>query len=185
MTMKSVAFFAVIVGGASLSAQEPQAPQPTNAYKIFADDAGTWDAEVNMYFRGPKGPPMKSKGVETNELVSGGKYSRTTFKYKMRDKEFEGHGLFGYDPRSKEYVGLWVDNFTSIPSQLKGTYDASQKTLTMFGAVVDGAGNEMKQKQVTKYVDGNTKTLEIFLIIEAGGKTQEIKLMDMTAKKRS
>jgi len=183
--MKSIAFLAAVVFSTRLWAQEPSTPQSTAAHKIFADDAGTWDADVNMYFQGPRGPASRSKGVETNELVSGGKYSRTTFKYKMRDKEFEGHGLFGYDPRSKEYVGLWVDNFTSIPSQLKGTYDAEQRTLTMFGTVVDDAGNEMKQKQVTKYVDSKTKTLEIFLIVEAGGKSQEIKLMDMTAKKRS
>jgi hypothetical protein len=185
--IRAIGILAVIVAVSSLqlSAQEPAAPQPTDAHKIFAEDAGTWDAVVKSYHQGPKGPATESKGVETNELVSGGMYSRTTFKYTMRDREFEGHGLFGYDPRSKEYTGLWVDNFTSIPTQLKGKYDAQQKTLTLTGAVVDGAGNEIKQKQVYKYVDGKTKTLTLFILVEIGGRTREIKIMEMTATKRA
>ena len=177
-------FLGTFVFSAQLCAQVPATPKPTDAHKIFADDAGTWDATVKMYFRGPTGPATETSGVEVNELVSGGMYSRTTFKYKMRGKEFEGHGLMGYDPRSKEYTGTWVDNFTSIPSQMKGKYDAEKKTLTLFNTVVDGSGNEMKTKQVTKFVDDKTKTLEILMVIDAGGQTQEIKLMEMTAKKR-
>jgi hypothetical protein len=137
-----------------------------------------------MYFRGPTGPPTESTGVETNELVSGKKYLRTSFKYKMGSLDFEGHGLVGYDPRSKEYIGTWVDNFTSVPTQKKGTYDPNKKTLTLFGTAVDGAGNEIKHKEITTFVDSQTKTLEIFMIIDADGKPQDIKLMDMTAKKR-
>jgi hypothetical protein len=68
---------------------------------------------------------------------------------------------------------------------MRGKYDADQKTLTMFGTVVDDAGNEIKQKQVTKFIDSNTKTLQIFMIVEADGKSREIKLMELTAKKRS
>jgi hypothetical protein len=105
-----------------------------------------------MYFRGPTGPPTESTGVETNELVSGKKYVRTSFKYKMGGLDFEGHGLFDYDPRSKEYIGTWVDNFTSVPTQKKGTYDPNKKTLTLFGTTVDGAGNEIKHKEVTTFV---------------------------------
>ena len=183
--IRAITFVAAVALSVQLSAQQPESPKPTDAHKQFADDAGTWDCDVKMYFRGPKGPAAESKGVETNELISGGFYSLSTFKYKMRNKEFEGHGLFGYDPRTKEYVGTWVDNFTTVPQQMKGTYDADQKTLTMFGTVVDGAGNEIKQKQVTKFVDNNNKTMQIFMIIDVGGKSREIKLMEMTAKKRS
>jgi Protein of unknown function (DUF1579) len=182
--VRAVTFMAIALS-IQLLAQQPPGPQPTEAHKLFADDSGTWDCTVKMYFQGPKGPATESSGVEINELVSGGLYSRDTFKYKMRDKEFEGHGLFGYDPRTKEYVGMWVDNFTSVPTQMKGKYDSEKKTLTMVGTVVDGAGNEIKQKQVTKYTDINTKTMQIFMIIDAGGKSRAIKLMEMTAKKRS
>jgi hypothetical protein len=168
----------------TLSAQESPAPQPTDAHKLFAGDAGTWDALVKSYHRGPQGPATESKGVETNELLAGGLYSRSTFKYTLRNREFEGHGLFGYDPRSKEYTGLWVDNFTTIPTPLKGKYDPDRKTLTLTGAVADAAGNEIKQKQVTQYLDDKTKTLTIYILVEIAGKTREIKIMEMTATRR-
>jgi Protein of unknown function (DUF1579) len=182
---RAITFLAFVTSSAQLWAQQPPSPKPTDAHKMLADSAGTWDAVVKMYFRGPKGPPTESNGVETSEMVSGGFYSLTKFKYKMRDQDFEGHGLFGYDPRTSEYVGTWVDNFTTVPQQMRGKYDADQKTLTMFGTVVDDAGNEIKQKQVTKFIDSNTKTLQIFMIVEADGKSREIKLMELTAKKRS
>jgi hypothetical protein len=183
--MKLITFFTIVIISLPMWAQQAPSRQPTDAHKILADDAGTWDAEVRMYFQGPEGPATTSKGVETNELVSGGKFARTTFKYKMRNKEFEGHGLMGYDPRSKEYVGTWVDNFTTIPSQMKGSYDPTKKTLTILSTVVDGAGTEMMTKKVITFVDSGIKTLEISMVVDAGGKKQEIKLMDMTAKKRS
>lgn len=166
-------------------AQEPPNPKPTDAHKIFANDAGIWDATVKMYFRGPTGPATESAGVETNELVSGGLFARRTFKYKVLKKDFEGHGLFGYDPRSKEYTGIWVDNLTTVPTQVKGKFDSESKTLTMLGAVVDGSGKEIMQKQVTTFVDDKTKTFEIFIIVDVGGKTQDVKIMEMSAKKRS
>jgi hypothetical protein len=165
-------------------AQEPPAPQPAEAHKVLADDAGTWDAVVKMYHRGPAAPATESRGVETNELVCGGLYSRSTFKYQMGGREFEGHGLIGYDPRSKEYVGTWVDNFSAIPSSVTGKYDAKQKTLTLFSKAVDDSGNEMTTKQVTTFVDGKTKTLQIFLVVETGGRTRDVKLMDVTSKTR-
>ena len=170
----------ISVGLVALSAQL----SAQQAHKILANDAGTWDTAVKMYFQGPTGPAMEYKGVETVELVSGSLYSRTTSKCKMGDQDFEGHTLVGYNPRSKEYTGTAVNNFTTAPVQMKGTYDAEKKTLTMFSAVVDGTGNEISQKQITRFIDDRTKTFTTFMLADAGGKDTEIKLMEVTAKKR-
>jgi hypothetical protein len=177
----------VFAFAAQLSAQQAHkfpTPKPTDAHKILTNDAGTWDTVVKMFFQGPTAPAVEYKGVETVEMVSGGLYSRTTSKCKMGDQDYEGHTLVGYNPRSKEYTGTSVNNFAPAPIQLKGTYDAEKKTLTMFGAVVDGRGNEIKQKDVTKFIDDKTKTFTTFMLIDAGGKETEIKLMEVTAKKR-
>lgn len=177
---------ALVTISVQLSAQEFPNPKPTDAHKVLAGEAGVWDADLKMYFQGPDGPPTEYKAVETIDLVSGGLYSSSTFRCKMGDRDFEGHGLFGYDPRSKEYVGFWVDNFSSIPQQMKGKYDAEKKTLTMFGTLANAdASEEMKQKQVTTFVDDNTKTFEIYLLVDDDGKELSIKLMELTAKKRS
>jgi hypothetical protein len=175
---------AIIACGAPLSAQDFPNPKPTEAHQLFANDVGTWDADINMYLQGPDAPATKYKGVETNELVCGGLFSRSTFKSQMGDQEFEGHGLMGYDPRSQSYVGTWVDNLNAVPTQMNGKYDPLQKTFVVLSTVVDGSGQELKQKQTTTNVDESTRTFAIFLLIDAGGETQEIKLMDMTLKKR-
>lgn len=178
-----VAFTAIVVC-TPLSAQQPA--QPTEAHKIFADDAGTWDVDVKMYFQGPGGPASESTGVETTELVSGGLYARSSYHGKMREEDFEGHGLMGYDPRTEEYVLTWADNFTAVPTQFKGKFDAEKRTLTMFASVVDvGTGEEMQVKHVTTFVDATTKTFASFLIVDAGGQKVEVKLMETTAKKRT
>jgi hypothetical protein len=166
----------------SLRAQE--APKPTAAHALLASNVGTWDCDVNLYFRGPQSPPTEVKGVEENKLLGGGLYLQRSFTYPMRNRQFEGHLLMGYDPRSKKYVGTWVDNFTSVPSQVQGDYDENAKTLTVRNAVVDRSGNELKQKQVTTWLEDSKKKLEIYLIVEAGGKETEIKLMEMVATKR-
>ncbi|MCH7688437.1 MAG: DUF1579 family protein, partial [Planctomycetes bacterium] len=136
------------------------------------------------FFKGPQGPPTESKGVEVNKLVSGDLYLQRSFTYLMRDRRFEGHSLMGYDPRSKKYVGTWVDNFSSIPSQFTAEYDEKAKTLTVHRTAVDGSGKQLETRQVTTWLDDSNKKFEIFLIVEAGGKKIDIKLMEATAKKR-
>jgi hypothetical protein len=176
---------ALIAFTVQLLAQDFPNPKPTDAHKVLAKEAGTWNTVIKMYLQGPTEPATEYKGVETIEMVSGGLFSRTTFKCKMGDRDFEGHGLFGYDPRTKEYTGTWVDSFSTIPTQLKGKHNAENKTLTMHATIVDtNSGQEIKQKQVTKFVDDKTKTFTIFMLMDAGGQEQEIKIMEMTAKKR-
>ncbi len=181
LRLATLVFIAI---GAQLSAQDFPAPEPTDAHKLFTKDVGTWDCEVKMFLQGPTGPPAVFKGVETNKLVSGDLFVQTDFTCQMGEREFEGHGLMGYDARSKQYVGTWVDNFTSAPLTLKGTHDAKTGVFTVHSTVVDEAGQEMQQKQTTTWNDDGTKTFKLFLVVEAEGKKVDILLMSMTAKKR-
>jgi hypothetical protein len=73
---------------------------------------------------------------------------------------------------------------TSAPSQIKAVYDDESKTLTDLRTVVDGAGNEIESKLVTQWLDDSTKKLEIYMTLEDDGIKTEVKLMEMTAKKR-
>ena len=180
--MRTLLCILAVCISAGASAQD--LPKPGKAHKLFAREAGTWDCEVKMFYQGPEGPPTLSKGVEVNELVSGDLYIQTSFTYQMRGRKFEGHSLMGYDPHSKKYVGMGVNNFTSIPTQLKGEYDENAKTLTIRSIVVDGSGKELKQKQITTWLGESKKKFEIFLVVDAGGKEIDVKLMEMIAKKR-
>ncbi|QDU36854.1 hypothetical protein Mal4_11540 [Maioricimonas rarisocia] len=183
MRSMSVALVMLLVTPAF--AQDFPNPQPGDAHEILARDAGTWDCTLRMYLQGPDGEPTEYKGTEVNRLVSGDLYLRTRFTAKMGDRKFEGHGLMGYDPRSEKYTGTWVDNFSVIPSRFSGTYDAESKTLTIYNTVVhDESGAEFKQKQVTVWEDDSHKEFTIYLVVESDGKTQDVKLMEMTAVKK-
>jgi hypothetical protein len=174
-----------LLAAAGAQAQDAPMPKPGKPHEVFAKDAGTWDCDVKMYFAGPDMPPSEFKGLEVIELVSGDMYLRSTFTCKMGDAgDFEGHSLMGYDPRTKKYVGTWVDNFTSAPSALEGEYDEAAKTLTIHSSVVDEGGETLNSKQVTTWSDDSSKKFEVFLVVEAGDEKIDVKLMDMTAKKR-
>ena len=169
----------------SVQAQDIPVPEPTKAHELFAQDAGTWDCEVGMFFAGPNNPPIKFKGQEVNKLVSNDLYMQTTFTCEMGNRLFEGHSLVGYDPRTKTYTGTWVDSFTAVPSAIKGKYDAKKNTFTVLSTVVDLENDEeLKQKQVTTWKDKSNKTFTIYLLMGEGDDQREIKLMEMTAKKR-
>ena len=44
-----IASLALMVFSTHLSAQEFPNPKPTDAHKILAKDAGTWDCDVKMF----------------------------------------------------------------------------------------------------------------------------------------
>jgi hypothetical protein len=166
-------------------AQEFPTPQPDETHKVLAREEGTWDAQVKLYAQGPGQPPIESKGVERVELVAGGLFTRSEFRCTFGDREFTGYGLVGYDPRVKKYVGTWVDSFSSVPTSMEGTFDPQTDTMTTISKLyVPDAQLELTQKQITKFVDDNTRTFEIFLVTGTADQPQDVKLMDMTLKKR-
>ena len=176
----TLSMIALLVAAAHASGQDFPAPKPGEGQKIFVEDVGTWDAVMKMYFEGPQGPAVEYKGVEVNELVSGGLFLKTSFKAKMGDVDFEGHGLVGYDEETKEYLSTWVDTFSATPTQTKGTWDAETKTLTVFNTVDGPDGAQMKMKQVTTRTGPGTKKMEHFLLLG----DQAVKLMELVATKR-
>lgn len=169
---------------AGVNGQGFPTPKPTDAHKLLWKDQGTWDCEVKMFVQGPTGPPLVGKGVEINKLVSGKMYVKSSFECNLGGTVFEGHGLMGYHAKSKKYQGTWADNFTSSPTHMVGNYDKSGKTFTIRSTVLDDAGNELKQKQVTTFKDDKNKHFVIFLVVDAGGKEMDVKLFEMNCKRR-
>jgi len=182
--MKLFALLLTFILPAIAYSQELPNPQPTKAHQMLAEEAGAWECHVKMYFQGPLGPASEFEGREVNKLVSGGLFLQTTFTCDMGERTFEGHSLLGYDPRKEQYTGVWVDNFTSVPTPQAGIYDAEKKTFTVLSSAFDpDTKSEMKQKQITTWTDKDNKHFVIYILVEAEGKTVEVKLMEMTAKR--
>jgi hypothetical protein len=178
------ATFAAVLLCSPLAAQPFPSPKPNEHHEVLAREAGTWDADIKIYLQGPQAPPSEYKGEEKVEMVSGGMFSRSTVTAVFGDRRFEGHGLFGWDPHREKYTGVWVDSFNAAPTAMTGSWDAEEKTLSFESIVRDESGNELKQKQVTTFVDENTRKFEAFLVVEQGGQSLDVKLMEIVSRKR-
>lgn len=128
--------------------QEFTPPKPGPEHELLKKDAGMWDATVEE-FVAPGVPPKVSKGVETSTLACGGLWLITDFKAEMMGQPFQGHGVTGYDPAKRKYVGIWVDGMSAALGLVEETYDPAKKTMTDIYQSQDPAGKPVKMKMVT------------------------------------
>ena len=75
-------------------------------------------------------------------------------------------------------------SFTTVPTQLNGSYNEDATSFTVYSTSVDGSGKELKSKHITTWLDESKKKLEVFLVVDAGGKQTNVKLMKMMSEKR-
>jgi hypothetical protein len=151
-------------------------------HKVLATTAGTYSYVVKMWMD-PKGPPTESKGTATRKAIMDGRYvsGEYTSKFKMpgadgkmKDMNFIGMSMDGYDNVKKKFVSGWVDNMGTGIMMLDGTYDAATKTFTYAGDYEMMPGMKEKVREVIKMTDkgmtmeyyedrgqGETKSMEI------------------------
>ena len=160
---------AALVAPASAGAQEmPPVPKPGPEHELFKNDAGTWDAVVEMTMA-PGAPPMKSTGVETSVLGCGGLCLITDFKGEMMPGQtFEGHGS-------------WTDSMSAGLSVSEASYDAAAKTSTGWMEGPDMTGNVMKMRSTVEYPDTDHR---VFTMYSTGADGKETPGMRITYTRR-
>jgi hypothetical protein len=127
-------------------------------HKVLEKDVGTWDAEIVI--RMPGAPPQESKGVAVNRLVADRMWLVSDFKNETTG--FEGHGVFGYDPHKKKYVGTWVDPMRASLDPMEGTWDAATRTMT-FTVFHSGPRGSSQWRETTQTLDDDTQVFRIFM----------------------
>lgn len=141
--------------------QQPQLPEPTEQHVQMAREAGEWNAEIKLW-HAPDTDPMLSTGTETNSML-GKFWLLSEFKSEFGGMPYTGRGQFGYEPASKKCVGTWVDTMSPYMQTMEGTYDEKTHTLTMNTEGMDFmTGKVSKGKNVTTYIDDNTKKFEMY-----------------------
>ena len=169
---------AVLACAAVAAAQEgPPMPKPGPEHEMLKKDVGTWDATVEMLM--PPSPP--SKGTEVNTLGPGGLWLISDFKSEMMGAPFQGHGVTGWDPAKKKYVGTWVDSMSTALSTIEGTYDAASRSVTSMMQVTGEGGQPMTMKAVTQMKDDDTR---VFTMYMNGPDGKEAPTMRITYKRR-
>src|SRR5262245_39324125 len=101
LSLASVALFLISSG-----ARAQDMPKPGPEHDKLKQFVGTWDAHVKTTFE-PGKPAQESKGIYTAKLDVGGFFLITDFKGEIMGAKFHGHGMSGYDPHKKKYIGVW------------------------------------------------------------------------------
>src|SRR3954447_13760370 len=139
-------------------------------HKLLETTAGTWSYTVKMWMD-PSGKPSESTGTATRKVIMDGRYVSGEYhgKFKMpgadgkmKDMDFTGMSMDGYDNAKKKFVSGWVDSMGTGIMTMDGTYDAATKTFTYTGEYEMMPGMKEKFRQVIKMTDATHMTMEYY-----------------------
>ena len=143
-------------------------------------EAGVWDADVELYVGDPAKQPIRKTGVQTNRLVSNGRYMLNEFRYS--DGSYEGTGMWGWDAYHNRYTGIWMDGDHYLVRHDNGYYDRDARMMRWESDMLqrDGVTSRLR---ITEIFLGATRT---FQMDQMDAKTGEFhKLIFMTFRKRA
>jgi len=175
-------------GASSVSATQPtsatgQPPNPQEMmkqmmemsklnenHKLLADMNGSWNYTIKMWMNpDPNAAPQESKGTATRKSIMGGRYFTmdVTGKLqmpgedgKMKNMQFKGMALEGYDNVKQKFVSSWIDNMGTGIQFSEGTYDPGSKTFTFTSEMEPVPGMKMPVREVLKMTDKDHMMLE-------------------------
>jgi hypothetical protein len=146
---------------ATESASPPGMPKPGPEHQWLASQEGTWKATTRMMdpATGAMCDPIEGKEVVRTAL--GGLWQISDFELPKSPlgAGFKGHGVMGFDPGRKKFVGSWFDSWSTSPTLMEGVLSEDKKTFTVTAIGVDpSTGGDMPMKQVVKIVDEKRRT---------------------------
>lgn len=151
---------------------------PGEVQKMMASWNGTWSGEMTMWEK-PNGPAQTASLKTVNKMILGGRYQISVHTGTVMDMPFEGQETLAYDNGTKQFISTWIDNMGTGITTLKGPWDATNKTITLTGKMVDpGAGNghEKDTRQVFTIIDDNNQKMEMYC---SGPDGKEFKNMEI------
>jgi hypothetical protein len=160
-------------------------------HKLLSSLDGNWNYTIKMWMNpDPNAKPQESKGTATRKTVMGGRYVMmdVTGKMqmpgengKMKDVQFKGMGLEGYNNVKKKFVASWVDNMGTGIEFSEGTYDPATKTLTYTSEIEPLPGMKSQVREEIKITDNNHMTLDWYE--NRGGQEKKTMEIAYTRKK--
>jgi hypothetical protein len=139
-------------------------------HKLLASMDGSWTYNIKMWMNpDPNAAPQQSKGTAMRKSVMGGRYvvMDVTGKMqmpdatgKMKDMQFKGMGVEGYDNVKQKFVASWIDNMGTGIQFSDGTYDPATKTLTYTSDMEMMPGVKTPVREVLKLTDKDHMLLE-------------------------
>ena len=139
-------------------------------HKLLADMNGNWNYAIKMWMNpDPNAKPQESKGTATRKSVMGGRYFVMDVSGKMqmpgedgkmKDMQFKGMAVEGYDNIKKKFVSSWIDSMGTGIQGSEGTYDPASKTFTYTMEMEPMPGMKQQVREVIKVTDKDHMMLE-------------------------
>lgn len=157
--------------------------KPGENHKLLAAMAGNWSYTVRMWMD-PTGKAQESKGTATRKAIMDGRFfiAEHSGKFqmpgadgKMKDMNFKGMAIEGYDNIKKKFVVAWIDSMGTMILNSEGTYDATSKTFTYTAQCEMMPGMTVRIRETLKVVDNDHHNFEWYEDRGTGeAKTMEI-----------
>jgi hypothetical protein len=147
--------------GAAMMEAWMKAGTPGDHHQHLEPYVGRWNATVRWRM-GPEAPWEESTSTAEFKWILGGRYLQEKVTGEMEGAPFEGLAIIGYDNITKKHFSLWMDNMITGVMTEEGTCDQSGKVLNLTGAYTDPTGQKVKSRSVSKIINNNKLTIEMF-----------------------
>lgn len=141
-------------------------PTLSPEFALLQKDVGEWDAALTIT-PGPGAPTQASVGRLVGRLIAGGRWLITDFK--NHTTGFEGHGIYGFNPASRRYVGTWVDDMRTNLHVGEGEWDAASRTMTFVWKATMPNGQPMAWKETSHLVSDTEQLFRVLFPLPDGG----------------
>jgi hypothetical protein len=139
-------------------------------HKLLSEMDGNWNYTIKMWMNpDPNAKPQESKGTASRKSIMGGRYVMMDVSGKMqmpgqdgkmKDVQFRGMAVEGYDNVKKKFVSSWIDNMGTGIQYSEGTYDPASKTFTFTSEIEMMPGMKTPIREVLKVTDKDHMMLE-------------------------
>ena len=149
-----------------------QGIKPGKHHKPLDHFVGSWETVTKVWMGGPGSPPVVTKGSSKVKWVLGGRFVMDEHKGKMmmpdmtgsmKEFDYEGIGLTGYNNERNMYEQVWTSNAQTNMLTMKGAADPAGKLFTLYGemdeVMLGVVGRTVKY--VTRVVDEDKHVFEI------------------------
>ncbi len=173
MSMRVLALTVLLCAVSTATAQ--QMPTPSEEHQIVLMSVGEWTLEGKMLM--PEGF-QEFKGEE--KVVAVGSFWTVSHYSSDIFGGLKGSATMGFDPRSKKFVGTWVDSFQPAVTSMEGTYDKETKTMTLATSGIGMDGKPMPGKIIIQYTDENSHVFTMMHKDPTGQTEEFVKTMEIT-----
>ena len=139
-------------------------------HKLLSGLDGNWNYTIKFWMNpDPNAKPQESKGTAVRKSMMGGRYfvmdvsgkmQMPDEDGKMKDVQFKGMGVEGYDNVKKKFVGSWIDNMGTGIAFSEGTYDPATKTFTYTSEMEPLPGMKTQVRELLKIADNDHMMFE-------------------------